>query len=114
MVAVVALSVGTDLVMHRLGVFPPAGQPMYDWRLLLLAFAYRSVYGILGGYVVARLAPYAPMAHALVSGGIGLIVSTIGVVAKWNAGPHWYPVALALTALPYSWIGGLLERRFRR
>ena len=46
----------------------------------------------------------------MVSGGIGLVVSTIGAVAMWNAGPNWYPVALALTALPYAWIGGLLER----
>ena len=98
--------------MHLLGVFPPPGQPMSDSRLLLLAFAYRSVYGILGGYLVARLAPYAPMGHALVSGGIGLVVSTIGAVAMWNFGPNWYPVALAVTALPYAWIGGRLERRF--
>lgn len=112
MVAVVALSLGTDEVMHLLGVFPPPGRPMSDSRLLLLAFAYRSVYGIFGGYLVARLAPYAPMGHALVSGGIGLVVSTIGAVAMWNFGPNWYPVALAVTALPYAWIGGLLERRF--
>jgi hypothetical protein len=111
-VAVVALSLGTDMLMHVLGVFPPPGQPMRDSRLLLLAFAYRSVYGIFGGYLVARLAPYAPMGHALVSGVIGLVVSTIGAVAMWNHGPNWYPVALAVTALPYAWIGGLLERRF--
>ena len=114
MIAVIVLSVGTDLVMHRLGVFPPPGQPMWDSRLLALAFAYRSVYGIFGGYLVARLAPYAPMGHALVSGVVGLVVSTIGAVAMWNRGPNWYPIALAVTALPYAWVGGLLGRGARR
>jgi hypothetical protein len=113
-VAVIGLTLGTDVVMHLLGVFPPPGQPMGDSRRLALAFAYRSVYGILGGYLVARLAPYAPIGHALVSGVIGLVVSAIGAVAMWNVGPNWYPVALAVTALPYAWIGGLLGRRARR
>ena len=29
--------IGTDAVMHVTGVFPPAGQPMYDTGLLLIA-----------------------------------------------------------------------------
>ena len=38
-VAVVALSLGTDQVLHVLAVYPPWGQPMYATGLLLLALA---------------------------------------------------------------------------
>jgi hypothetical protein len=48
--------------------------------------------------------------HALVLGVVGLALSTAGAVAMWNFGPHWYPIALALTALPCAWLGGVLYR----
>ena len=34
----------------------------------LLALAYRSVYAVLGSYIAARLAPHAPMRHAVALG----------------------------------------------
>ena len=109
-VAVVVLSLGTDAMMHAAGVFPQFGQPMSD-ALFLLATAYRIVYGILGSYVIARLAPDRPMQHALIGGVLGLVVSIIGAVVTWNRdlGPHWYPIGLAVTALPCAWVGGKLR-----
>ena len=109
-ITVVALSVGTDLLMQKLGVFPPLGQPNDDSRLLAIALGYRVVYGILGGYVIALLAPFAPIGHAVVSGVVGLLVSAAGAVAMWGQGPNWYPVALAASALPCSWLGAKLEQ----
>src|SRR6266516_4082849 len=85
-VTVVILSIGTDMVLHATGVFPPLGQPMRD-ALLLLALAYRTLYGVAGSYIVARLAPDRPMGHALVLGSIGLAVSIVGAVATWNKLP---------------------------
>ena len=110
-ITVVALSVGTDALMHKLGVFPELGERMDNSGLLGLALAYRVVYGVLGGYTIARLAPFAPIAHALASGLVGLVVSTIGAIAMWGFGPKWYPVALAVSAVPCAWIGGKLGQR---
>ena len=111
-VAVVVLSLGTDLVLHATGVFPPWDQRMSD-ALFLLATVYRTIYCIAGSYIAARLAPDRPMAHALVLGVVGLVVSTAGSVATWNKGPefgpHWYPVALVVTAIPCAWLGGRLR-----
>jgi len=110
-VVVVVLSHATDEVMHAVGAIPRKGELMGHGHAAL-ALAYRIAYGILGGYVTARLAPHGPMRHALVLGGIGLVISTIGVVATWNAmptlGPRWYPVALAATALPCAWVGAAI------
>ena len=111
-VAVVVLSLGTDVVLHATGVFPPWGKPMSD-ALFLLATVYRTVCCAAGSYMAARLAPDRPMKHALVLGVVGLIVSTAGAVATWNKGPefgpHWYPVALIITAIPCAWLGGRLR-----
>lgn len=106
-----ALSLGVDVVLHTMGVYPAWGKTMSD-GLFGLATAYRLVFSVIGCYVIARLAPSRPMAHALVGGLIGLVISAIGAVATWNKdmGPHWYPVLLALTALPCAWIGGKLWR----
>lgn len=112
--AVVFLSLGTDQLLHVLGVYPPWGQPMHEPGLNLLALAYRSVYTVVGGYIAARLAPYAPMRHALVLGVVGLAVGLAGAIVtitKYDLGPDWYPIALVLIALPCTLLGGILRTR---
>jgi hypothetical protein len=106
----VALSLGTDLALHAIGVLPALGEPETDSQLLLAA-AYRTVYGVVSSYVVARLAPNRPMGHALLGGAIGMALATAGAAATWNKGfgPHWYPIALVVTALPTAWAGGKLR-----
>jgi len=112
-VAVVVLSLGTDALLRAAGIFPKLGLSMSD-PLFVLATAYRTVYGIIGSYLTARLAPDRPIQHALVGGLVGLVLSVIGVVATWSKtelGPHWYPLALVVTALPCAWAGGRLRVR---
>jgi hypothetical protein len=114
MVAGIVLTIGTDIVLHSVGVFPPWGQSMVGFDgALLLATAYRTVYGVLASYVIARLAPDRPMGHALVGGAIGLAVSIAGAAVTWNKGPafgpHWYPLALVVLAMPQAWAGGKLR-----
>jgi hypothetical protein len=110
----IILTIGTDVVLHVNGVFPPWGQSMVGFdTALLLATAYRAVYGVAGSYIIARLAPDRPMLHALVGGVVGFVVSIVGAAVTWNSGPafgpHWYPVALVVTALPCAWVGGKLR-----
>jgi hypothetical protein len=110
--AVAILSLGTDQVFHMLGVYPPWGERMSD-PLFGLATAYRVVFTIAGGYIVARLAPDRPVRHAIVLGVIGTVFATAGAVATWNTdlGPHWYAIALIATALPCSWAGAKLHQQ---
>lgn len=108
------LTIGTDVVLHAIGVFPPWGQSMVGFDgALLLATAYRTVYGVAASYIIARLAPDRPMQHALVGGAIGLVVSIVGAAVTWNKGPafgpHWYPLALVVLAMPQAWAGGRLH-----
>ena len=107
---VVLLSIGTDAVLHAARIYPILGQRMGD-GLFVLATVYRTVYGILGSYVTARLAPNKPMKHALMGAAIGTLIATAGAIATWNKnfGPHWYPIALILTAFPTAWMGAKLR-----
>ena len=112
-VTVVVLSLGTDQLLHVLHVYPPWKQPMYDTSLNLLALSYRIVYTILGAYITARMAPHSPMRHVWILGTIGFVFGVIGVIASipMHLGPSWYPIAIAITALPCAWLGGVLGVR---
>jgi len=98
-----------DIALHALGVFPPMDQPLDD-KLSLLATSYRIVISIGGAWLTARLAPANPMKHALILGLVGTVLGLVGVVATWNRGlgPRWYPIALAVLAIPQCWVGGKL------
>src|SRR6266702_3366018 len=88
LLAVFVLSLGTDQILHLLQVYPPWGQRMSD-PLFLLATSYRIVFNVAGGYIAARLAPYAPMRHAMALAIIGLV----------------------LMAVPCAWLGGRIAER---
>jgi hypothetical protein len=114
MIVGIVVTLGTDIVLHKIGVFPPWGASMVGFDgALLLATVYRTVYGIAASYLIARVAPDRPMAHALVGGLVGLVVSIVGAAVTWNKGPafgpHWYPLALVVLAIPQAWAGGRLR-----
>jgi hypothetical protein len=116
LVVIVVLDNLIDLILHTTGIYPPMWSAMAD-TLYLLAIAYRTVDGILGCYVAARLAPNRPLSHALALGVIGVILSGLGAVATWNAGPEfgpaWYPLTLVAISLPCAWAGGQLASQRR-
>jgi hypothetical protein len=111
-VVVAVLSLVTDEVLHLLEVYPPWGVPMRAPSLNLLALSYRSIFTVAGMYLTASLAPSAPVRHALIGGAIGTVIAAAGAVATvpMDLGPAWYPIALAVTALPLAWVGGALYR----
>lgn len=111
--SIIVLSIGTDQLMHSLGIFPKTGREM-STNLFLLATAYRILISIFGCYLTARLAPASPVKHALWLGAIGALFSAIGVAATVThpeLGPLWYPIALLVVALPCAWIGGTLGQK---
>lgn len=116
LIAVIALSLGTDQVFHSLGVYPPWGEPMRETSDNLLALFYRTIYGVAGSYIAARFAPRNPMRHAMVLGAIGLVLSAAGAIATipMDLGPSWYPISLVVGALPGAWLGGVLHRKIHQ
>lgn len=112
-ITVIATSLGTDQLFHVLEVFPPWDQPMNEFGDNLLALSYRFIYGILGSYVTAALAPHSPWRHIWIGATIGFVLSGLGCLAaiSGNLGPVWYPVALTLSTFPCAWLAGKLFQR---
>ena len=110
----ILVTLGTDEILHLTHVYPPWGASMvgHEWTLLL-ATIYRTVYGVAGAYLTARLAPSRPMQHVWILGFLGLAANIAGAAATWNGGPafgpHWYPIALVVLALPTAWAGGKIR-----
>src|SRR5882757_4335898 len=102
----VILSTATDYVLELAGIFPPASGGLFITWMLALALGYRMIYAVLGGYATAWLAPQNPMKHVWILAYIGIALGCLGVVVGWNLSQHWYPIALAVTAIPCTLLGG--------
>jgi hypothetical protein len=103
------LSVGTDAVLEAAGVLPRGNLYVAAW-LIWAVLLYRSVYNVVGSYLVARLAPNHPMGHVLALGALGTVVCIAGAIATADRhlGPGWYAWTLAALNMPAAWIGGRL------
>lgn len=98
-----------DVALHAAGVYPAQGTPLDDSHAAI-ATSYRLVIGVGAAWLTARLAPARPLRHALILGAVGTVLALVGVAVSWNRdlGPRWYPIALAVLALPQCWAGGRL------
>jgi hypothetical protein len=115
MIFIVVTHTGTDFVLESLGIFTPPNEGLHTTWMVVTATIYRSVYTVGGGYVTAALAPDPRMRYVLILGIIGLVISSLGAVATipMKLGPAWYPIALAVLALPCVWLGGKLRKNNR-
>lgn len=102
---VIILSIGTDTILESAGIFPPFGQELTTW-MLLLALAYRCLFTIAGGFVTAKLSQQTPIRNVKILAIIGVIGGALGVIAGWDLSAHWYPIAIFLTAYPLTILGG--------
>ena len=106
----VVLAMLADQLMYALGVFPRPPAVSYATGPYIIATAYRALFGVAGSWLAARLAPNHPMRHALILGGIGLVLCTAGLAASlsMDLGPMWYPLALLIVTPACAWLGGSL------
>jgi hypothetical protein len=112
MALIVVLSIATDFVAAVVGLNPSAETPaQQDWRYLL-PLGYRCLFAVAGSYLAARLAPAAPMTHALALGAVGALFAVAGLVVaiRDDINPLWYPAALVLATIPCAWAGGVSHR----
>ena len=100
------LSVATDEVLHILKVYPP-------WAIALPC---QLICGVIGGYITAKLAPFAPIHHAVLLGMLSFVLSAVGAIVTilLKLSPAWYPLALARTAFPAAAVGGVLYSKQSR
>jgi hypothetical protein len=104
----VILTLVTDLILFKAGIMktnPFSDNP--SWMIVVIII-YRCIYNTTGSYFTAKFAAMRPLRLAMIGGYIGLVISLTGLIVKWDVPPHWYGIALVLTALPCAWTGGKL------
>src|SRR5438105_3862785 len=107
-IVIAVLSIVTDIVVVKTGFFPPSNTPL----MLFSALVYRSVYAVIGGYVVATLAPDKAMRHVIILATVGTVLGILGMIANWSKtspGNEWYPIALVPASFIGVWLGGKLK-----
>lgn len=109
-------TLATDAILHKIGVFPPWGQSMTGYEsALLLATAYRTVLRNTGR--LHRRSPRPRSSHAprLVAWcdrpGRKHFRRRSNLERGAAFGPHWYPLALIVLAMPQAWFGGKLREK---
>jgi hypothetical protein len=112
-VFIVVTHTGTDFVLEKLGIFTPPDQGFHTTWMVVTATIYRSIYTVAGGYVTATLAPNRPMRHVIILGIIGTVAGILAAIVTipMRIAPAWYPIALAVLALPCTWLGGKLKTK---
>jgi len=113
MIFIVVSHTGTDYVLETLGIFPQRNEGLHITWMVVTATIYRSIFTVVGGYITAALAPNPPMRYVMILGIIGLALGTLAAIVTipMGLGPAWYPIALAVLALPCVWLGGKLKTR---
>lgn len=111
-ITVFILSVLTDVVLEKIGIFPLQTHPeAYTSWMLLAALMYRTIYTIIGGYITAKFSPNKPMKHVMTLAIIGCIAAALGAIANWNKSAEWYPIMLVVLSIPSVWLGGKLQTK---
>ncbi len=105
--SIVAASLFVPGGLPALGAVPPAGLPV---AFLAANLAANALGAVLGGWLTARIAAFAPFAHAAV---LAVFPATLalGSVANAPAGPQtgWYPMLIGLVGVAGVLAGGKLR-----
>ena len=116
MIFIVATHTITDKILESAGIFPPPEQGLHVTWMLVTALVYRVLFQVAGSFITALLAPSRPFLHGMIIGAIGLVLGSVAAVVTipMNLSPAWYPIALALSAIPSAWLGATMYASFRR
>ena len=106
------LSLGGDLFLRATmpESFDVTGR-VQSGTVLLFMLAYVAGFGLLGGYIAARLAQRRPYTHALVLGLICLAITLAGAILAWDTAPAWYHMASSLLVVPVALLGAMLRQK---
>lgn len=104
---------GTDFILESLGIFTPATAGFHTTWMMVVALIYRTFFSIIGCYITALIAPGRPMLHALILGGIGVVLSTLGAIMAiyYQLTDLWYAFALIAVTMPCAWLGAKLASK---
>ena len=106
------LSYGTDAILIATNAMPKDRLPE-SAALVAFIVLYRTIYNVVGAFILAKLAPNHPMRHAVVLATLGILGSLGAMSVVGETGHDWYAWVLTALALPSVWLGTKLATRKR-
>ncbi len=108
--ATAVLSLAGDFGLRRLrpDSFAADGG-IQDSSVFAISLVYAAVFGVIGGYVAARIAIRRPLRHAAILGGVMLAFAALSAVLLWSTAPPWYHLATLAMVLPAALVGGKIR-----
>lgn len=106
------LSVGADIVLRAFSLEAdgPSEASLSALASTVTIF-YASAFGVLSGYLTARLAPSRPAMHSLILGGIVFLFALGGLVGSWHRAPAWFNIGFLALIFASAWLGGIIRAR---
>lgn len=112
----------TAITIAVLGALFPRSYNPENIEWVIFNVLYGCAFAVVGGYVVARLAPSSPFVHAIVLGVLmaifalltGYAVSVALPSPEYANQPGWYYPVLAITVLPSILLGAWTHQRNRK
>ena len=109
----------TAVTIALLGALFPESYKAENITWVVFNVIYGCAFAVIGGYVVARLAPARPFTHAIVLGVLmavfalitGYAMSSAPPSPEYATQPGWYYPVLAITVLPSILLGAWLYVR---
>ena len=102
------LSLGTDLLMDKMGIMSMDNFNQTPFLIICLVIVYRFIFNVIGCYLAAKLAPNKPMKHVIIMGVIGTVLCLLASFEMWNNAIPFYNIAIILISLLSAWLGGKL------
>lgn len=114
LITIVVLSGVASAILANMGVFPGGKLPLNGPLILVIGIlGYQAVIYLAGCFVTGKLAPFKPVRHILILGGLGAVVnllSGLGLAMKDGAVFFWFYLALAVLSLAAAWLSGKLYK----
>ena len=106
-ISITLLSITTDFLLESIGILPDPNKGLFDTRAIILVLAYRGIYTIFAGFIIAKLAPSKPILHAIILGAIGIIITVLATTEPSfsDKAPLWFGYTMAAITIPCLWLG---------
>ncbi len=109
-VTIFILSGVTSAILVNIGVYPNGKLPLHGSPLVIIGILVsQAIFYMAGCFVTAKLAPFKPIRHVLVVGGVGAILNLLTALGMMkDTASFWFFLALAIMSLSIAWLSGKL------
>lgn len=104
------LSGAASAILVSIGVYPNGKLPLHGSLFVIIGIlVLQAIFNMVGCFATAKLAPFNPMRHVLIFGGLGALLNLLTALGMIkDPASFWFFLALAILSLSIAWLSGKL------